>query len=248
MRTPVATTTFAGAGTWLNWDVTALADRWLKGSLPNQGVAILPAAGVTSLTLASSDNTTATQRPKLAVTFLPPCGWTPPATTVTLSPLADVDINKDVPTTNFGAEPDLYLAKGSEAHPLLKFDLSGIAAGKTVQSATLRLYFAKVRVNGSSATKTSKTLTLNVHASTRSWKEMEANWTKWQLGSGNTNWTTQGGDYRSHGCHHQVLAHELHAGRVAGVHRHAAGAGVGGRRDGQQRAHPDPADHVPPRN
>ncbi len=191
---PLSSAAFAGTAGWLNWDVTALADRWLKGSLPNQGVQLRAGAGVTSITFASGNAVNASQRPKLAVTFLPTCGWTPPESTVTLNPVADVDVNKDLPTTNFGAEPDLYLSKGYEAHPLLQFDTSGIAAGKKVKSATLRLYFSKLTINAFSATKTSKSLTLEVHTVTKAWKEMEAHWVRRIVG---TNWTTQGGDYLS---------------------------------------------------
>lgn len=190
----VTTTVFSGTGAWLNWDVTALVDKWVKGSLPNQGVLVTTGAAISGLTLASSDYATASQRPKLAVTFLPTCGWTPPDTTVTLSPTADVDVNKNIPTTNFGAEPDLYLSKGYEAHPLLQFDVSGIAAGKKVKSATLRLHFGALTVNALSATKTSKSLTLEVHAVSKAWKELEAHWIKRLVG---TNWSTQGGDYLS---------------------------------------------------
>lgn len=190
----LASATFTAAATWLNWDVTALADKWIKGSLPNQGVQVRAGAALSGLVLTSSDTATASQRPKLSVTFMPPCGWTPPDTTVTLSPLADVDIDKDIPTTNFGAQPDLYLAQGYEAHPLLQFDMASIAAGRVVTSAKLRLYFSSVTVAASVATKTSKDLVLNVHAATKSWKELEATWKQRVSG---TNWATQGGDYRS---------------------------------------------------
>lgn len=191
---PLASTAFAGTAGWVNWDVTALADRWLKGSLPNQGVQLRAGAGVTSITFASGNAVNASQRPKLAMTFLPTCGWTPPDTTVTLKPTADTDIDKDSPSMNFGAEPDLYLSKGYEAHPLLRFDLSGIKAGSKVNSATLRLYFGALTVNASSAAKTTVNLTLNVQAVTKSWIESEATWKKRTAGN---NWTTQGGDYRS---------------------------------------------------
>ena len=198
----VASANYASANNWLNWDVTALADRWVKGSLPNQGVQLRAGAGISGLQMASSDAATATQRPKLAVTFLPPCGWTPPDTVVTLSPQADADVNFDVPTLNFGSEPDLYLSKGYEAHPLLQFDVTGIAAGKVVKSATLRLYFNAVTLNAAVATKTTKNLTLNVHAVTKTWKELEATWRRRITG---TNWTTQGGDYRSTAATTQTL-------------------------------------------
>lgn len=192
--TAVVTVSFTAPGNWLNWDVTALADRWVKGSLPNQGVQVRPGAAISGLQLASSDSATASQRPKLTVTFLPPCGWTPPDTVVTLSPVADVDINKNIPTTNFGGYPDLYLSNGYEAHPLLQFDLSGIAPGKTVKSATLRLYFQALTINAVAATKTSKALTLNVHTVTKAWQELQATWRRRLSG---TNWTVQGGDYNS---------------------------------------------------
>lgn len=201
----VASTAFAGAGTWLNWDVTALADRWLKGSLPNQGVQLRAGAAISGLQLASSDSATAAQRPKLSITFLPPCGWTPPDTTVRLNPVADVDVNKDAPGLNFGAYPDLYLSKGYEAHPLLKFDLAGIAPGKTVKSATLRLYFQALTINASKATKTSKSLTLNVHSVTKTWQELQATWLKRLTGS---SWSTPGGDYTSTAAATKSLAQD----------------------------------------
>jgi hypothetical protein len=128
------------------------------------------------------------------VTFLPTCGWTPPDITVTLAPAADVDVNKNLPTINFGAEPDLYLSKGYEARALLRFDLAGIPSGSTVKSAKLRLYWERVTVNAAPATKTTTSLTLNVHSVTKSWAELEAHWRRRLVG---TNWTTQGGDYNA---------------------------------------------------
>lgn len=190
----VASTAFTAAGSWLNWDATALVDKWVKGNLPNQGVQVRAGAAVSNLQLASSDATTAAQRPKLSVTFLPPCGWSPPTTTVTLAPTADTDIDKDLPNNNFGLQPDLYLSNGFEAHPLLQFSLLGIPAGSVVKSAKLRLYFSAVNVAGLTATKTSKNLELEAHAATKSWAEVEATWKKRLLAS---NWTAQGGDYRA---------------------------------------------------
>lgn len=190
----LASATFTAAGNWLAWDLTSMVDKWVKGSLPNQGVQLRAAAGVTGLQIASSDSASASQRPKLAVTFLPPCGWTSPDTTLTLGPTADVDVNFDIPTTNFGAEPDLYVSKKIEARALLQFDVSGVAAGKLVKSAMLRLYFTRVTDDGDAATQTSDAAQLNVHALTKSWKELEATWRRRIIGG---NWTTQGGDYRS---------------------------------------------------
>ena len=188
--TAVATATLAGANARTNWDITALADEWVKGSTPNQGVEVKAGTGVSNWIFASSDVTTAAQRPKLTVTFLPPCGWTPPDIVLTLPPLADVDIDKDVPTLNFGLYPDLYLSKGFEAHPLLQFDTTLIGTGKTITKATLRLYFNALAVG----TKSSTALTLNVHAVTKAWLEVQATWIKRVA---TTDWKAQGGEYRS---------------------------------------------------
>lgn len=206
--TAVASTAFAGAGTWLAWDVTALADRWLKGSVPNQGVQIRAGAGLSGLQLASSDHATAGNRPKLAVTFLPPCGWTPPSATVTLNPTADTDIDGNLllQLSNFGAEPTLYLSKGNEARPLLMFDLSGIPAGKTVDSATLRVYFASLY----SGTKLSKDLVTNVYATSKPWNELQATWLNRITG---TLWLVLGGDYVSTAIATRTLARNMTPGQ-----------------------------------
>ncbi len=205
--TAVASTAFAGAGTWLAWDVTALADRWIKGSLPNQGVQIRAGAGITGLQLASSDHATAGNRPRLAVTFLPPCGWTPPSTTLTLKPTADTDIDGNLllQLSNFGAEPTLYLSKGNEARPLLKFDVSGIPSGKTVESATLRVYFASL----ASGSKLSKDLVTNVYAASKPWNELQATWLNRLTG---TLWLALGGDYVSTAIATRTLASNMTPG------------------------------------
>ncbi len=207
---PVASTTHAGAGTWLEWDVTTLVDKWVKGSLPNQGVQVRAGAAIAGLTLSSSDAATAAQRPKLAVTFLPPCGWTPPDITATLNPTVDTDIDWNFQNTNFGGEPDLYVSNGYPARSLLQFDLSSIKSGSKVKNATLRLYLGALTVNALSATKTSVSLTLKVHAVTKAWKELEATW-KRRVSS--TNWTTAGGDYNSTA----VTSNNLPAGTATGV-------------------------------
>jgi hypothetical protein len=207
--TAVASTAFAGAGTWLAWDVTALADRWIKGSLPNQGVQIRAGAGITGLQLASSDHATAGNRPRLAVTFLPPCGWTPPSTTVALNPTADTDIDGDagVQTMNFGADVDVYVSRNHEARGLLQFDVSAIPAGKTVQSATLRMYF---RALATPYTKLTQNLSVDVYAVSMPWLELEATWKRRLAG---TSWTTSGGDYVSTAITNKALAKDMAPGQ-----------------------------------
>lgn len=186
----VASTLFTAPASWLNWDVTALVDKWVKGSLPNQGVQARVGSAISGLKLDSSDAATASQRPKLSVTFLPPCGWTPPISTVTLSPTADTDIDSSSPTTNWGSSTQLYLSSQRVARTLASFDLSGIAAGQTVTAAKLRLYLFSM-----TPSQASRNLTLEVHALTQSWSEAGATWNSAAVG---TNWTpSSGGTYRS---------------------------------------------------
>jgi hypothetical protein len=189
--TAVATTAFAGANTWLSWDVTDLADKWLKGSLPNQGVQVRAGSGISSLVLASSDHATAAYWPKLAITFLPPCGWVPPDPVVTLAPTADVDIDFALPQLNFGTDTTLWLSQdGQDEHVLMQFDTSSIASSKTVTKATLRLYLSAIPTGPS----TTAAMTLEAHSLSKSWIELQATWQKRTTAN---NWTTVGGDYNS---------------------------------------------------
>jgi len=57
------------------WDVTALAAAWLSGAFSNQGMVVIPSAGVNNLKFTSGDDPDdPTLWPKLTVTYLPPCG------------------------------------------------------------------------------------------------------------------------------------------------------------------------------
>ena len=202
----VASTTFAGSGTWLNWDVSELADKWSKGSLPNQGVQVRAPAGLSGLTLASSDHGTPAFWPKLVLSYLPPCGAD---TMVTLAPVADADIDANVvlKLLNFGADPDMWLSKdGDDEHVLVRFDLSSIASSRSVTKATLRLYLNALP-NGATTT---TAMTLEAHSATKAWNELQATWVSRVLG---TNWTTQGGDYINTAAGSTVLP----AGSVAGT-------------------------------
>jgi hypothetical protein len=204
----VSSAGFTAAGSWMSWDVTGLADGWVKGSLSNQGVQVRPQAGLSSLTLTSSDSGNASQRPKLAVTFMPPCGWTPPSVTVTLNPTADTDIDADLPLQliNFGSQPDIYLSKSHEARPLFQFDVSGIASDNKVESATLRLYFASLY----SGSKLSKNLSVSTYAISSPWKEMEANWLNRMF---LTLWSSAGGHYNSTAITTKTLAQNMTPGQ-----------------------------------
>ena len=111
-------------------------------------------------------------------------------TTVVLQgdPLAgqDTHIAAASSVQNFGAATLLLSNSQTNAQSrlLLRFDLSGIPSGATIQSAVLELFYQSSRVTSSE--------TLRLHRITRSWTEMG---TTWRTYDGVGNWTSQGGDF-----------------------------------------------------
>jgi len=71
----------AGDGQVITWNVTALAQEWASGTVPNHGLIIINSGGTNGLHFASKENGNATYRPYLATTITtptaPPSGsWT----------------------------------------------------------------------------------------------------------------------------------------------------------------------------
>ncbi len=111
-------------------------------------------------------------------------------TTVVLQgdPLAgqDTHVAQASSVQNYGAATLLLSNSQSNAQSrlVLRFDLSGIPAGATIQSAVMELYYASTRVSTAEA--------LRLHRITRSWTELGATWRTYD---GVNNWATQGGDF-----------------------------------------------------
>lgn len=65
------------------WDITALAQGWIRGTYPNQGL-LLKGSGGMNVTFASKEDTVAANRPKLSIIYACECGKsctiTPPET------------------------------------------------------------------------------------------------------------------------------------------------------------------------
>ncbi len=94
------------------------------------------------------------------------------ATTLTLTPLGDTLINSTAPALNFGSQVELVVSKTGntllpEARALLRFDLTAIPAGATIQRATLRLH--QIRA-------TSGNWTLNLARITTDWNANTVTW------------------------------------------------------------------------
>lgn len=123
-------------------------------------------------------------------------GATPPPTDTTtsfqdgVSPAStyagtkDTYIYQNSPTTNYGSAATLIVdgdepaASSKDVSSILKWDVSGIAAGKTVTSASITINV----VDGS-------TDTYELYEMKRNWSESSANWNQYASG---TNWSTAG--------------------------------------------------------
>lgn len=107
------------------------------------------------------------------------------ADTITLSPTADTRILDIFPTSNFGSDIlSTFHADGNEQRTVVHFDLSGVPAGQTIDSATLRLHGTPF--NGSTAA--TSMWAFRVAAP---WTESQATWLDAATG---TPWASPGGE------------------------------------------------------
>ena len=109
------------------WDVTSLVREWMSGT-PNQGFMLRRVGGDGPFDFYSKEHPVSTERPKLTVVTS--------AGTVELSPEADTHLDN---STYQGFGDDTRLRIG-ENPTLIRFDLSTIPAGATINSATLQLW------------------------------------------------------------------------------------------------------------
>lgn len=105
---------------------------------------------------------------------------------VTLNPSADTQISSGNTTTNYGNGTSLWLGErdddtGDALRILIKFDVSSIPPGSTINSATLRLNMILDR--------SSNARTARVRYLKRNWVENQATWNVYSSGN---NWTTAG--------------------------------------------------------
>lgn len=196
-----ANTIIGTGGGGISHDVTDLAAAWLSGQYPNYGVSINSTGEIGTVKFESSDDSTASNRPKITFNYLVPCGTTgptdpPPISTVTLNPIADSFSDSGAPSANNGASTTVkvYYTPTRENRILMQFDTSSIPSGTTIQSAVLRTYVSAV---GSATTNTKAIL---ANAINESWAEGTGNntnktcptatiGTSWNYRTGCTNWS-----------------------------------------------------------
>ena len=175
---------------WYDIDVTNAVSAWLSGTYPNYGLRLVDFGGnIGDTQYSSSDNTTASQRPKLTLNAQQPCG---PGL------VADAYITSADTTHNFGA---LTVADVSQSSParriLVRFDVSSIPPGTIVKSATLRMYVSNT------TNPTSQKKTLRFYYVMQSWTEGTSSGTgtadgvTWTTSNGATGWTAGGNYYTS---------------------------------------------------
>jgi hypothetical protein len=84
-----ATVTSSGIRKWYQFDLTALVQGWVSGSVANNGVVLRSPGSTSSLWFASAENADPSLRPKLVITYRPvliPTATATPVATPTMSP------------------------------------------------------------------------------------------------------------------------------------------------------------------
>jgi hypothetical protein len=112
---------------------------------------------------------------------------TPPSTTIELGSAADTRLEQKAPASNYSGGTTLWAAGNSNgacalAETALRFDLSGLPAGRTITDAKLKLYLTNTSVAGQ----------FQVFSLKRNWSEAAASWRHWTAGSP---WSSPGGNY-----------------------------------------------------
>ena len=187
----------SATNTWYDFDVTSLVQAWVDGRRANNGVLLIATGNTLEMSFWSSEYSLANLRPKLVIQYVwgtlvptntPGPTVTGPAPTATVTPTAtragnemifqqgylgysgvtDTHISAWDPTSNFGGNLSLLVRQGDVRSALLRFDLSALPAGVTIQEAKLGLY-ALDRSNPNA-------LTISVYQVLRSWVENQATW------------------------------------------------------------------------
>jgi glucose/arabinose dehydrogenase len=123
----------------------------------------LSSTGTDSMWFSSRNATNASYRPQLSLTFAP-------ATSTTLTPLADTYANEAAPTTNFGTSASLAARGTSTAYiPYLRFTLPAAPTGQVLTGATLRIRTSGETFAGSANT-------FSVQRASDSWTETGLTW------------------------------------------------------------------------
>jgi hypothetical protein len=193
--TPIASTPYTNAFTWVDWDLTNAVSGWLGGARPNHGVWITEAGGTIGNTsyVSGNDTANAALRPKLTLNVLEPCTA---VTTRTLSATADAHLRSDLTTRNLGGAALMDVAAGSpEQRILVRFDLSSIPPASVIKNATLRMYAKNVLAPSGSSKSIQAYVLLEPWVEGTMLGSGTANGATWRTRDGSNNWDKAGGTY-----------------------------------------------------
>jgi hypothetical protein len=206
--TPSGARAISATNTWYDLELTSLVQDWVNGTRPNYGALLIATGNTVEMSFWSSEYSLKDLRPKLVVQYvfgeLAPTNTPGPsptgvASTATPTPTrsgtemifqqgylgytgtTDTHISVWERTTNFGGNVTLFIRQGDVRSALLRFDLSALPAGVTIQEAKLGLYSLD-RSNPNP-------LTISVYKVLRPWAESQATW---DLATSSAGWGAPG--------------------------------------------------------
>ncbi|MGQ9517837.1 MAG: DNRLRE domain-containing protein, partial [Anaerolineae bacterium] len=203
---PAASTLLTGLG-WASWDITALVQEWVSGTLPNEGILIRGELGVhpyVRYSAYSREHADAGKRPYLSVSYFIPTPTPTPTPIYTPTPTATPvptmvifqrgldgyqgvqDTSPDAwnPNQVHGTGDALWLRADNALRVLVAFDLSSIPPYATILQATLSVWPTYRYPN--------QPMVITAHRVKTAWEEREATWS---LARAGFPWQTPGGDY-----------------------------------------------------
>ncbi len=182
-------------------NVSSVVNNWLNGGSNYGFVMLANGSDLGEVKFHAKDSGVAGKLPSVVLTYLVPQNTTASGVnTVTVS--ADTHVREDAVDKNFGiankieTNPSNNAAGTSEYHGLLRFDLSMIPPGATINSATLKLVSESSRSNH----------VVEIREATRSWAEggsdnstcvIGATWLAPNCTDTSTAWNGSGGNFRS---------------------------------------------------
>lgn len=193
LDTPAAMTTLSQVG-WATWSLTALAQEWVSGSVPNEGVLIRGEDGIhpyVRYEAHSGEHSDSGKWPRLLVDYYIPTPTPTPTPVYTYTPtptpiptiavfqrglngyqgVRDTSLDQWNPGVVYGQDTSLWIRGDGAREILIAFDLAGIPSYATIQQATLSMWILYGYPTGQS-------LSVSAHQLLRDWKESEATWNK----------------------------------------------------------------------
>ena len=207
---PAGSELISDVNTWYGLDVTSLVQAWVDGTRENYGLLLLALGNTAEMSFWSSEYSIPAWRPKLIVQYafgvVPTSTSTPEATettgpsptpTTTATPSGtemvfqqghlgyagteDTYISEWEPTTNYGGNVAMIIRQGDVRSSLVRFDLSALPPGVSIEEAWLELYSVNRTNEGD--------MTIDVHPVLRPWAEGQATW---ELATSVVPWTIPG--------------------------------------------------------